>query len=470
MSQFTDTKQYIDALFRTRNIMVDPKQNGIFEQFVNEQTCTDAVQKILHLQHTIMANWELRRKADDILSAPWAIPNGTVDKPYHTVLNFAERGLANAALLEVKGTELCGLNYDASTATISGTPTASGDFAITIEFRLAGEDEGLRHTRKLPLIINPNPKSLWKNLPSDTSDPYWKEDDVAVASPLGDRHIVVASKRGRSHANVGSFRDDDFAYTHLPDTGWSIVAVSDGAGSAPYARKGAQLACDAIINYFSTMPEGLTQAEELFVSHFAQPTDDTSRKIQMLLYDALGKAAFSAYKRLEDFAKQHTMAVKDLHATLIFTLVRRYSFGYAILTFGVGDCPVAVLTHDAAEVHMMNWLDVGEYGGGTRFITMPEIFQDTRKFASRLSFRLLPDFQYIMLMTDGIYDPKFVVEANLEKPEKWQEFLEDLRGRNEEGIKVRLEPGNTEVANQLSGWMDFWSPGNHDDRTLAIIY
>jgi hypothetical protein len=73
-------------------------------------------------------------------------------------------------------------------------------------------------------------------------------------------------------------------------------------------------------------------------------------------------------------------------------------------------------------------------------------------------------------MTDGIYDPKFVVEANLEKIEKWHEFLEDLGGNNEEKITVEFKPENTEIANQLSTWMDFWSPGNHDDRTLAIIF
>jgi hypothetical protein len=73
-------------------------------------------------------------------------------------------------------------------------------------------------------------------------------------------------------------------------------------------------------------------------------------------------------------------------------------------------------------------------------------------------------------MTDGIYDPKFVVEANLEKIEKWNEFLEDLKGKNDDGIKVDFDKENTEIAQQLSNWMDFWSPGNHDDRTLAIIY
>ena len=75
-----------------------------------------------------------------------------------------------------------------------------------------------------------------------------------------------------------------------------------------------------------------------------------------------------------------------------------------------------------------------------------------------------------MLMTDGIYDPKFIVEANLEKIENWKAFLEDLDGKNDENIRVELKAENTELTTQLSAWMDFWSSGNHDDRTLAIIF
>ena len=73
-------------------------------------------------------------------------------------------------------------------------------------------------------------------------------------------------------------------------------------------------------------------------------------------------------------------------------------------------------------------------------------------------------------MTDGIYDPKFVVEANLEKIEKWKEFLFDLDGNNEENIKIDFQPDNVKIAEKLNKWLDFWSPGNHDDRTLAIIF
>ena len=78
----------------------------------------------------------------------------------------------------------------------------------------------------------------------------------------------------------------------------------------------------------------------------------------------------------------------------------------------------------------MNWIDVGEFGGGTRFITMPKFFK-SEKFAHDLGLKLVDDFSYLMMMSDGIYDPKFVVEANLPNIKKWKEFLQDLNGKNE---------------------------------------
>ena len=174
-------------------------------------------------------------------------------------------------------------------------------------------------------------------------------------------------------------------------------------------------------------------------------------------------------KKLKEYAHNAQVTLKNLSTTLIFTLFKKYNIGYALLSFGVGDCPIGLLNKDLSEVMLMNWIDVGEYGGGTRFITMPEIFQSD-KFATRFGFKLVDDFSYLFLMSDGIYDPKFVVEANLQNLNKWKEFLADLGGKNEDGIKVELDPGNKDITNQFSAWMDFWSPGNHDDRTLAIVF
>ena len=67
-------------------------------------------------------------------------------------------------------------------------------------------------------------------------------------------------------------------------------------------------------------------------------------------------------------------------------------------------------------------------------------------------------------------EDEFVIEANLEKNEKWQEFISDLEGNNDDKSIVNFNYDNEEIDFELSKWMDFWSPGNHDDRTLAIIY
>ena len=72
-------------------------------------------------------------------------------------------------------------------------------------------------------------------------------------------------------------------------------------------------------------------------------------------------------------------------------------------------------------------------------------------------------------MTDGIYDPKFITENKLEDFEAWKNSLDDLDGKNEDGAKVDFS-NDENVDRQLMTWMDFWSKGNHDDRTLAIIY
>lgn len=107
----------------------------------------------------------------------------------------------------------------------------------------------------------------------------------------------------------------------------------------------------------------------------------------------------------------------------------------------------------------------GEYAGQTRFLTMPEIFSDSNKFYQRMNCRIVPDFTALFLMTDGVSDPKFETDANLKSYDKWNELWADLK---ENGVE--LTDDNEEAANQLLNWLDFWSPGNHDDRTIAILY
>lgn len=407
----------------------------------------------------------------DIIQQRVRILNATVGKPYEHRFNFNKLQWEDVSAFQFKGLEDVGLHFDEKTNQLSGVPTKSGDFTIIFEFKLEGEPEDdVYHEKIIPLIINPDARSLWKNINSDKNDPFWKEDNITVFAPLGDRHILASSKRGRAHANVGSFREDDFTFKELGSS-WSLIAVADGAGSAEKSRKGSSLACNSIVEYFTSTSSHkiLTSFDELLQQLQNNTGDDTQKKLNLYVYNELGKAVLYVHKKLAGFATDTAIPLQDLNTTFIFTLLKKYDTGYALLSFGVGDCPIAVLNKDLSEVTLMNWIDVGEFGGGTRFITQPEIFQSD-KFATRFGFKLIVDFSYLIMMSDGIYDPKFVVEANLPNIKKWKEFLEDLNGKNEDKSRVELETGNKEITNQFSAWMDFWSQGNHDDRTLVIVF
>jgi len=469
--RMADAKQIIQNLLKDNNISVPQNRAALLDKFIKDEKNSGAINAIIENQNLLMGKWKLENRITDIIQQPVRILNATVGKPYEARFDFDKFKWKDIEAFKFEGLEEVGLTYDEKTKQITGVPTQSGDFKVLFKFKITGEpEEAAFHEKTIPLIINPDPKSLWKNVESDRNDPYWKEDNITQFAPIGNRHILVSSKRGRSHANVGSFREDDFAFKDL-STGWSVVVVADGAGSAKLSRKGSAIACNSVVSYFTEniSDESMAEFDELLQQHKNSSGDDTQKKLNHYVYNKLGKAAFYVHKKLEDFATQAAVPLKDLNTTLIFTLFKKYDIGYAFLSFGVGDCPIALLNKDVSEVTLMNWLDVGEFGGGTRFITMPEIFQNER-FATRFGFKLIDDFSYLMMMSDGIYDPKFVVEANLPNLKKWKEFLADLSGKNEDGIKVELDANNKEIINLFSGWMDFWSQGNHDDRTLAIIF
>ena len=467
----SEESEIVMQLFKRRNINIPAGKKSVFEKFLQDGKNKVAIAQMLQIQNELMNRWKREERLAAILEQPVRVLNATVGKSYETLFNIEKFNWKDIAEFHFDGLEEIGLAYDEQTKQITGIPTQSGDFNIIFRFRLVEDEADVPfHEKKIPLIINPDPKSLWKKVDSDRDDPYWKEDDVTVFVPLNDRRLLASSKRGRSHANIGSFREDDFAFKDL-DNGWSIIVVADGAGSAKVSRKGSAMACNGIVEYFSQPDamKGMAEFDSLLEEYRTAGGDDPQKKLFRFVYNNLGKAVFTVHKQLQAFAQEKNLTLKDLSTTLIFTLLKKYEAGYAILSFGVGDCPIGVLNPDLSEVHLMNWIDVGEFGGGTRFITMPEIFQN-EKFSTRFGFKLVKDFSYLVLMSDGIYDPKFSVEANLANIKKWQAFFEDLGGQNEDKIRVELSSDNDKITEQFSQWMDFWSPGNHDDRTLAILF
>ncbi|WP_165835309.1 PP2C family serine/threonine-protein phosphatase [Chryseobacterium viscerum] len=401
------------------------------------------------------------KEKEEFKDAHWVLKNASAKQFYEFSLDMED--FPNIKIQKIGNLEETGLTFENNT--LSGTPVTNNMYHLDVQFYHIHDQDQIE-IKKIQLFVNADPKDLWKNIPSDKNAAFYKSEEDSFKGSFSDKKIVVASKRGRSHAHEGKFREDDFAVNKLPED-WNIISVSDGAGSAKAAREGSRLAT-ATINQFFNSQEIINQIENQINRMYASESSHEERSdAESNITNLLAKGVLDVYHTLEKTAAENALSVNDLHATLIFTLFKKFSFGYVILSFGVGDCPINLINADFSEVKLLNQMDVGEFGGGTRFITMKEIFND--KMTSRFRMTCVDDFSYLVLMTDGIYDPKFTTENKLEDIQSWKSLFEDLAGNNDDRTKADFV-NDEKIDEQLLLWSDFWSRGNHDDRTLAIIY
>lgn len=387
------------------------------------------------------------------------LPNGIVGTPYdHPIpMKHFEAGKKS---IRPEFSQDIGLrvNADENGLKVVGTPTVDGKHELTIEY-----DAPNLPGRKLAfeIFINPDPRSLWKNLESDPSLPYQKDVSRSERLQVDGAQLLAASVRGRSHAHEGTFRDDDF--TLGSNDGWHFIAVSDGAGSAKYSRMGSLIACDTAYREFFARIDELDQVLLRQPSDGIQDTDKPA--IGMALYNIFGNAGKNVFENISKEAAEPTEAgvepakVNDYAATLIYTAFKKFEFGWFVGAFAIGDGGIAVY-HQNDEVHVMNNPDGGEYAGQTRFATMPYIWDSDEEIRKRIQVHVVPSFTAIVAMTDGVSDPKFGTDKNFFDTQEWHGFWNDI------GNEVDFDSPDCHEA--LLSWLDFWSAGNHDDRTIAI--
>lgn len=430
------------------------------------------------------------------------IPNAKENQEYSLTVEMPKLESAYFSDVEIFLEDVKGLNKDThglllavapdkKSFSITGTPSlesfrkdgamAESTFELTLVYSFKGIDMPVAHPvleKKVPFVINQDPRKLWKNLPVDWDnmlEPKYKKEDTQVAyvkvESLADgtpqKDIVAASKRGRSHAQEAKPRDDHFRMEHM-DNGWYIMAVADGAGSAKFSRKGSQIACDESVDYCKLQLINSKAFEEAIAKYDEQKADseqEVRKVVGNYIYEIVGTAAFKAHKAINAEAAITKQNPKLYATTLLLTICKKFSFGWFVASFWVGDGAICLYNRSEHTAKILGIPDEGEYAGQTRFLTMPEIFKDSTAFYQRLRFYIVDDFTALFLMSDGVSDPKFETDANLNNPDKWDALWDDLKKNG-----VELTDDNEATKDQLLNWLDFWSPGNHDDRTIAILY
>lgn len=471
-----EMKEDLKIVDENKSVEISVSNESILTQgadtLIDENKTKSEPEKIEQIKDKNYSSFELQIKNKSII-----IPNGKVNQDYCFLFKIEELGLTETGDYWFEGLEAIGLIFNYDTNEIKGKPNTAGDHKIKLKIKRNDWSDGKPvFERQITFIINPDPKSLWKNIPTPNDIEYYKPDSdkcfVKVTSStnifgIGKTHkkdIVAASQRGRSHAQEGKPRDDDFYIRYISEVDWYILSVADGAGSAKSSRKGSEIACKTVGEVCEQLIKEKTKEFENLIKDFStEKSDERRKKMGDSLYGILGNSVFKAVKNIEEEAKKTNKPLKDYSTTLIVSICKKFKFGWFVGAFWVGDGGIGIYNKEINFLKILGESDGGEYAGQTRFLTMPEITQPTELYR-RLRFDIVDDFTALILMTDGITDPKFETDANLLKVEKWNELWQDL------SKEVDFSDDNEASADQLLNWLDFWSPGNHDDRTIAILF
>ena len=367
-----------------------------------------------------------------------------IDSPYTDAEIIIENVLINQPDLN--------LTFNKQTNTIEGTPTISGTFGLDIIWTVA---DYVSQTTKIDIIINPDPNSLWKDIPADENDIYYKPSLAHQFIETDQLKIAAASCRGRSHAHVGSFRDDDFFVDSLSN-GWNITIVADGAGSAKNSRKGSQLAVNTVGQYLKH--QLLDSANQDLLSCVKKWDHVSTQTVGTQFKTWFRDAVLLAIKQLEVEADKTNRPLKSYSTTLLVAVTLKIDNDLFAATFSVGDGAIAAFSYKD-NIRLLANADNGEFAGQTRFLDN-SILREA-DFYSRIRIGKWQEINYFLLMTDGISDPKFETDFQLNNKDKWIQLIDELN-------PLLATPMNP--AKALLDWMKFPSPGHHDDRTLVIIW
>ncbi|MGL5059401.1 MAG: PP2C family serine/threonine-protein phosphatase [Microcoleus sp.] len=281
------------------------------------------------------------------------------------------------------------------------------------------------------------PPSLWKYLPvSDELEAHSEYDCKSDKSPDGMK-LIGARVRGKSHKHNGTNCDDWFEFAVSGN--WTIIAVSDGAGSKNFSRLGAKISCESAVRYLT---EELKQCRIDERSTKEQLSADLDRNanwdfvgkdiefVQKILHASM-QFAYEAIEKKANDCKEQTPyfkalnkgvsaengrdpEVKDFSCTLLLAVHTIVKVGGTecslVITCQIGDGMLAAISQEGT-LKLLGKPDSGEYGGQTDFLTSQKKLG--RENLVQKTFVFPGNLKALMVMTDGVADDYFPNEPGM---------------------------------------------------------
>ncbi len=284
-----------------------------------------------------------------------------------------------------------------------------------------------------PPAPHPSPGSMWRFKPlPNHPDPHSEADARVFDKPPRGFRMFGARVRGKKHKHDGTNCDDWF---HFDQVGpWTIIAVSDGAGSCAYSRVGAKAACETAVRelatdladhsfvqrYTAQEWQEACQQTEPDLTFAADDVDQVRKALHRAMRQAYDAVAAAFHERAgkpeyeETLKNKRPLELKDLSCTLLLAVHRTIVLDGKELSFvlavQVGDGITGAIHRDG-RAFPIGSADSGGYSGETEFLTSDGKLD--ANYLGRKTANFIGSMQSLMVMTDGVADDYFPADANL---------------------------------------------------------
>jgi hypothetical protein len=240
--------------------------------------------------------------------------------------------------------------------------------------------------------------------------------------------LIGARVRGKKHKHEATNCDDWFEAMQAGP--WTIIAVSDGAGSRRLSRFGAKVSCERAVHFLADALSGAELADEWpsRSALLARKPERNDYLAQGLVFarNCLHEAFAEAYKDVARHAEAlrdskdykrllgRPVTVDDLSATLLIALHRTLKIDNIrqslVLSCQIGDGAIAIVDRQA-HVHLLGHADSGDFSGETDFLTSRRQLEPAN-LQQRTSVQTAL-LRALFVMTDGVADDYFPADPGL---------------------------------------------------------
>lgn len=265
--------------------------------------------------------------------------------------------------------------------------------------------------------------AMWRYIKvPDKPEPHTEYDSQYAHLPGG--VMMGARVRGKKHKHDGTNCDDWFEIGFCND--WTVIAVSDGAGSRKLSRIGARESCQAAVNNITGVLSDFGDIKSEFEDSLAKPLNSKEFGESCgYLANVLQNCMKTVYKSVEKAAQLRKTIVSvreflgrepninDFAATLILALIVPVKIGdkseNVIITLQIGDGAIFAVDSKSefkSASRVLSDSDAnGHFAGETEFLsekTSQNLTNKTRVYRGPADT--------VMVMTDGVADDYFPYE------------------------------------------------------------